>query len=219
MPIQVFSGFDHRESIGFHVFAASLFDRATQPVALHRLDACGLPQGSNAFTLSRFLVPYFMGFKGHAIFMDGADMLVLGDIAELDALFDPQFAVQVVKHDYETRNHRKYLGTAMECDNLDYRRKNWASVMLINCEHPAWGEVNPKYLEAANRMHMLRFTWVEMNIGTLPDEWNRIVDEGQPLEGAKVAHFTAGVPCFPQCGDVPGADLWFAQLKKLQAGL
>ncbi len=218
--INVFSGHDARESVGWHVFAASLFDHATKPVALHRLDACGLPQGSNAFTLSRFLVPYFMGFKGHAIFMDGADMLMLGDIAELDALFDPQFAVQVVKHDYKTRNPRKYLGTAMECDNPDYPGKNRASVMLLNCEHPAWEGVDPAWLAHARPIDWLQFRHMGANqIGELPDEWNRIVDEGQPLEGAKVAHFTAGVPCFPQCGGAPGADLWFAQLKKLQAGL
>jgi primosomal protein N'' len=62
-------------------------------VAVHRLDACGLPQGSNAFTLSRFLVPWFMGFQGRAIFADGADMLCLGDIAELAALADEQAPV------------------------------------------------------------------------------------------------------------------------------
>lgn len=220
MTVTVFSGFDARESVGWHVFAASLFDHATKPVALHRLDACGLPQGSNAFTLSRFLVPYFMGFKGHAIFMDGADMLMLGDIAELDALFDPQFAVQVVKHEYKTRNPRKYLGTAMECDNPDYPGKNQASVMLVNCEHWMWRYAVPTTLERERPIDWLRFMiWAEDEIGGLPDEWNRIVDEGQPLEGAKVAHFTAGVPCFPQCGGVPGADLWFAQLKKLQTGL
>lgn len=218
--IEVFSGFDPREAIGWHVFAASLLDRATRPVALHRLDACGLPQGSNAFTLSRFLVPYFMGYKGRAIFMDGADMLMLGDIAELDALFDPQFAVQVVKHDYKTRHPRKYVGTAMECDNPDYERKNWASVMLINCEHDAWAGVDPAWLEAERPIDWLRFAHLDADqIGMLPDEWNRLLDEGQPLEGAKVAHFTAGVPCFPQCGGVPGADLWFEQLRKLQTGL
>lgn len=218
--INVFSGHDAREAIGWHVFAASLFDHASKPVALHRLDACGLPQGSNAFTLSRFLVPYFMGFKGHAIFMDGADMLMLGDIAELDALFDPQYAVQVVKHDYKTRNPRKYLGTAMECDNPDYERKNWASVMLINCEHELWRWANPALLPARKTLSTLQVRWLfDYEIGALPDAWNRLVDEGQPLEGAKVAHFTAGVPCFPQCGGVPGADLWFAQLKKLQTGL
>ncbi len=218
--IHVFSGHDPREAIGWHVFAASLLDRATKPVALHRLDACGLPQGSNAFTLSRFLVPYFMGFKGRAIFMDGADMLMLGDIAELDALFDPRFAVQVVKHEYKTRNPRKYLGTAMECDNPDYERKNWASVMLINCGHSMWRWANPALLPARKTLSTLQVRWLfDDEIGALPDEWNRLVDEGQPLEGAKVAHFTVGVPCFPQCGGVPGADLWFEQLRKLQAGL
>ena len=108
----------------------------------------------------------------------------------------------------------------MECDNPDYPRKNWASVMLINCEHRAWSCVDLALLSCVSKLGMLQMGPVfDHEVGPLPDAWNRIVDEGQPLEGAKVAHFTAGAPCFPQCGSVPGADLWFAQLKKLQTGL
>lgn len=219
--IHLFCGSDPREAIGWHVFVASVLDLASKPVAIHRLDSCGLPQGSNAFTLSRFLVPWMMGYKGRAIFADGADMLMRGDIAELDALFDPSMAVQVVPHDYRTRNPRKYLGTAMECDNLDYDRKNQASLMLINCANPLWRGIDPAYLEHVQRLDMLqlRHFYDARSVGFLPDEWNRIVDEGQPAEGAKLLHFTAGVPCFPGCRDLPGADEWFAQLHRMQAGL
>ena len=215
--INLFCGFDEREAIGWHVFVSSVLRHTSKPVAIHRLDACGLPQGSNAFTMSRFLVPWLMRYQGHAIFADGADMLCLADIAELDALFNPRQAVQVVQHDYKTRNPRKYIGTSMEADNVDYDRKNWASLMLINCEHPLWSGVTPDYLETASKLEMLQLRdgILNLEIGALPNAWNRIVDEGQPLEGAKICHFTAGVPWFPNYRNTPGADLWFAEYDRI----
>ncbi len=137
--IHLFCGYDRREGVGFQVFVRSVIERASQPVAIYPLSSMGLPEGSNAFTLSRFLVAQLMGFKGHAIFADASDMLMLADVAELDALFDPQYAVQVVKHpQYKSRHKLKYRGTSMECPNTNYDRKNWASLQIVNAEHPAW---------------------------------------------------------------------------------
>lgn len=210
--IHVFLGYDQREAIGFHVFVSSLLRNASTHVAIHRLDACGLQQGSNAFTMSRFLVPYMMGFKGRAIFCDASDMLCVADIAELDALFNDRYAVQVVKHQYQTRNPVKYLGTTMECANKDYARKNWASLMLINCEHDGWRNTTPKTLPHRTPIQMLQFEHLHDNVvGPLPDEWNRIVDEGQPVDGAKILHWTSGLPAFPRYMSAPGADLWRAE--------
>lgn len=210
--IRLFAGHDPREAVGFHVFTASVVARASAFVAITALDSRGLPQGSNAFTYSRFLVPYLCEFSGHAIFMDGADMLCQADIAELDALFDPRFAVQVVQHaPYKTRHPIKYIGTEMQCPNLDYARKNWASVMLFNCAHPAWAVLTPEYLERAS-VQLLRFDRVADDlIGALPNEWNRLVDEGHPVEGAKLLHWTAGVPAFKHYAAAPGAALWHAE--------
>ena len=210
--IHCFLGYDQREAIGWHCFVSSLLRRTSAHVAIHRLDACGLPQGSNEFTMSRFLVPYVMGFKDRAIFFDAADMLCLGDVAELDALFDDRFAVQVVKHDYITMNTTKYIGTTMECPNRDYNRKNWASAMLVNCGHDAWRHCTPEYLATRKPIEMLTFEHMyDHHIGSLPNEWNRLVDEDQPLEGAKIAHWTAGIPAFPRYMNAPGADLWRAE--------
>lgn len=211
--IHLFCGYDPREAIGWHVFVHSVLRRASRPVAIHRLDSCGLPQGTNAFTLSRFLVPWLMGYRGHAIFADAADMLCLGDIAQLDGLFDARKAVQVVQHDYQTRNPRKYLGTKMEAENCDYPRKNWASLMLINCEHDLWSMVDPAFLESADRMAVLQFTEAApFEVGALPTYWNRLADEGQPVEGAQILHWTAGIPGFQHYTDAPGAALWRAEL-------
>lgn len=208
--IRLFCGYDAREAIGFHVFVHSVLERATQPVQIVALAATGMPEGSNAFTYSRFLVPHLCDFKGHAIFMDASDMLMLADVAELDALFDPKYAVQVVQHPaYKTRHPIKYRGTSMQCPNRDYARKNWASVMVINCEHPEWRVIDGNVSSPRALITMLQLDFLSTDrIGALPDKWNRIVDEGQPVDGAAVLHYTAGIPAFPAYRDTPGAEHW-----------
>lgn len=226
--IRLFAGYDAREAIGFHVFVGSVLKHASAPVAIHALDDKGLPRGSNAFTYSRFLVPWLCGFEGHAIFADGSDMLMLADIAELDALFDESLAVQVVQHpDYSTRHPRKYIGTPMECENRNYARKNWASLMLLNCAHPYWRQVTPSTLSRFAGLSLLQFGGLrlkddrngEAEVGALPDAWNRLVDEGQPVEGAKLLHWTAGIPAFWNYQDAPGADRWYAAHYRMTEGM
>jgi hypothetical protein len=216
--IRLFAGYDAREAIGYHVFVSSLLDQATAPVAVSALDSRGMPVGSNEFTFSRFLVPWLCGFDGHAIFMDGADMLLQADVAELDALFDPAYSVQVVKHpNYNTRHRIKYVGTTMQCPNVDYPRKNWASVMIFNCSHPRWRSVTPQTLDALTGRLLLQFRSFdhENEVGALPDAWNRLVDEGQAVEGAKVLHWTSGTPAFPHYCQAPGAELWHAARERM----
>jgi hypothetical protein len=204
--ISLFCGHDVREAIGFHVFTHSVLRRATTPVSIVPLASMGMGVGSNAFTLSRFLVPKLCGFAGHAIFVDACDMLCAGDITELDELFDPAFAVQVVQHaPYKTQHRTKYRGTSMECPNLNYERKNWMSVAIFNCEHPAW-RIDVNELLPADLLG-LRFLRDE-DIGALPNEWNRLVDEGHSYEGAKVLHWTAGMPAFDYYAKAPAAELW-----------
>lgn len=215
-PIRLFGGWDHRESLGFAVFCHSVLRHSSRPVSFIPLCSMGLPEGSNAFTVSRFLVPWLCGFKGHAIFCDASDMLMLGDVAELDALFDPAYAVQVVKHpDYKTRHKTKYRGTSMECPNLDYPRKNWGSVFIANCEHPDWRPMTPEYLDSAPLKWLLQFGWTDC-VGDLPAEWNRLVDEGQPGDGAKLIHHTAGIPGFTAYHDAPYAELWHHERRLLE---
>jgi len=215
--INLFCGHDVREAIGFHVFADSVLRNCTKPVSITPLASMGMGEGSNAFTLSRFLVPKLMNYRGHAIFVDACDMLCLGDIAELDSLFDPAYAVQVVKHQsYKTQHRTKYRGTAMECPNMNYERKNWASVMLVNCEHPAWkidiNELLP--------IDLLSLKFInDTAIGELPLQWNRLVDEGHPHEDAKILHWTAGMPAFDWYKNAPAADLWhFARIEMNRVG-
>lgn len=219
--IRVFTGYDERESPGFHVFASSLIKHWTKPVAIHPLSSLGLPEGSNTFTLSRFLVPWLCNFRGHAIFVDACDMMMLADIVELDSLFDKQYAVQVVKHDeYVSQHARKYVGTEMECAQTNYPRKNWASVMVINCEHSAWFGLTPAAIELKSPMQLLQFQDLhDHEIGALPPEWNVLVDEGQELHGAKILHWTAGIPTFKHYKDARASKQWHIQFDSMTQGM
>lgn len=221
--IHLFSGFDRREEVGHHVFCSSVIHNATAPVSftpLHsgvHLGYDGQRDGSNAFTYSRFLIPFLMGYQGWAIFMDGADMVVRGDVAELWSLRDDSFAVQVVKHSYKTKHPRKYIGTDMESHNRDYFGKNWSSVMLINCAHPEWRQITPRSIEGMSGEQLHRFSFMESSeVGELPVEWNWLVDEFGENENAEVLHWTAGIPAFPNYKNAPMAEEWFKAEAKMK---
>lgn len=227
-PIRLFVGYDPREAIGTPVFEHSVHARASVPVSITRLGAnvCGT-DGTNAFSLARFHIPRLCGYEGWALWMDGADMLMLDDIAELWALRDEKYAVQVVKHDYVPRAPRKYIGTAMEAKNEPYPRKNWSSVVLWHCEHPANDGSVPAdgigaglaEIEFQGGANLHRFSWLPDDdlIGCLPPEWNWLADEdGQchPAK-AKVVHWTNGGPWFPAYGDAPFAQLWRGEYRAM----
>jgi len=167
--INVYAGFDPREEVGYHTFCSSLIHHASEPVSIcplhldhfkHFYDS-GQRDGTNSFIYSRFLVPYLQGFNGMAIFVDGADMICRGDIAELWAWRNPFMAVQVVPHEYSTKHPRKYVGTQMESANEDYERKNWSSVMIINCAHYAWRHLTPEVVAKMSGAELHRFKFIE----------------------------------------------------------
>lgn len=209
--IPIFIGYDPRESIIFHVCANSIIRQATNPVCIIPL-ALNLfddytenhKDGSNTFIYSRFLVPYLMHWRGHAIYIDG-DMIVKGDITELWNLRDYQSDVQVVKHDYKTRMSIKYLGSK----NEDYPRKNWSSVIIWNCQTFPNRCLTPEYIMQSKGSHLHRFEWLEdERIGELPIEWNWLPDEFGPNHNAKLLHYTLGAPCFNEFANTEMADDW-----------
>lgn len=217
-PIHLFAGYDEREKVGFHTFLSSVLRRSSRFIQFTPLPEMGMGHGSNAFTVSRFLVPSLCNFQGHAIFLDGSDMLCLGDLADLDSLFDPEFAVQVVKHpDYDSMHPRKYVGTPMECKQSNYSRKNWASAMVINCEHPAWSGMTQAGICRHKIIDLLQFRFLEdFEIGELPPEWNVLVDEDQNDDDAKVLHWTAGIPAFLSYKNSRRSKDWFLEFRELK---
>lgn len=218
-PISLFAGYEPLESLGFSVFTHSVISRSSRPVSITALSSLGLPRGSNAFSMSRFLVPWIRRFKGHSIFMDASDQLMLDDIAKLDELFDPRYAVQCVKHpEYKTRHPVKYRGTKLQCENRDYARKNWASVFLVNNEHPAWAHVDPEYLMTALPLSMLQFLHIDDDlIGEIDPAWNVLIDEGQEGEGASLLHWSSGIPAFPMYQRAPGHRDWEREREAMEA--
>ena len=85
---------------------------------------------STEFTYTRFLVPYLQDYKGWAIFCDN-DFLFLEDVKKLMQLKDESKAVMVVKHEYNPTDKTK-MDNQLQ---TQYPKKNWSSLMLINCEH------------------------------------------------------------------------------------
>jgi len=211
--INLYVGFDPREACVYHTFCQSVIEHATGPVAfiplhspmLNNFD--GQQDGTNAFIYSRYLVPYLQGFGGWAIFVDG-DMHINADIYDLYNLRDPTKAIQCVQHDYQTQSHRKYIGTPLANDNIDYERKNWSSVMLINCEHPSNLILMPEFVSTAGGATLHRFGWLnDDEIGSLPLTWNHLVGEYDD-EWAHLYHHTLGAPGFEYYSNCFSAKEW-----------
>lgn len=207
--IPLYAGFDPREEVGYHTFCSSLLNQTDEAVSICPIRG-QQRDGTNAFTYARFLIPFMQGFRGFAIFADGSDMILKADIAELWALRSYDYAVQVVKHDYQTKHQRKYVGTPMEAANEDYPRKNWSSLMLINCAHYAWRDLNPEKVAAMSGAELHRFSFIpDRYIGGLPMEWNWLADEYGETAQAKLLHWTAGIPAFAHYAHSPHAIDWF----------
>ncbi len=215
--IRIFIGFDPRETVAFHVLSQSIHARASEPVsitplALSQLD--GLmsrernPLQSTDFSFSRFLTPSLCDFEGSAIFMD-CDMLVLDDIANLWALRDDDFAVQVVKHDHVPDEDTKFLNQPQ----TKYEKKNWSSVMLFN--NAKCRALTPDYVNQASGLQLHRFQWLDNDdlIGELPHRWNVLVgyDTPPPLSQVSNLHYTIGGPYFEEYRDTDFAAEWFAE--------
>lgn len=216
--IPMYVGFDPREAAAYHVFSQSVIARASVPVSftpLHSpmLDGFnGQKDGTNAFIYSRFLVPYLNNYSGWAVFCDG-DMVAMEDIAELWALRDLTKAVMVVKHDYETKHPRKYIGTSMEADNASYPRKNWSSVVLWNCSHYSNRILTPEFVSKSSGSVLHRFSWLKDDqIGDLPKRWNAISGE-MDISDADLIHYSLGVPSIPHYTNCDGADHWHRAVK------
>jgi lipopolysaccharide biosynthesis glycosyltransferase len=220
--INLVVGFDQREAVAYHTFCQSVLETASLPVRFLPLAENTLvdykethTDGSNRFIYSRFLTPYLMGFQGWAIFADG-DMVCQTDIKALWDLRDPSKALQVVQHDYQTKAHTKYLGNK----NENYPRKNWSSLILWNCAHPAHQVLTPAFIQAQKGSFLHRFSWLgDSDIGRLPPEWNWLAIEYPDNPSAALVHFTLGTPCFKDYADSPMSSIWHQARARSQDGM
>jgi len=224
--IKLLIGWDKREAVGSHVFLQSLIEQCSMPVDVTILTPKLLKDygvgtdGTNAFTKARFLAPFIYGYAGYTIFLDGADMLVRGDLADLWNQRDTHSAVQVVKHDYRPVNNKKYIGTDMEAPNEPYPRKQWSSVILWHNSYAKHRTLTPAYIENTSGQELHRFSWIpDDRIGELDKSWNVLVEEENQAKDAKIAHFTNGIPGFLHYGDVRYADEWKQAWSDMNIGM
>jgi len=217
----VFIGYDAVEPVAWHTLTHSIIHRSSIPVSFvpvaveHFSDFFTRGRDakqSNAFSFSRFCVPYLTNYSGYALFMD-CDMMLRVDIAQLLNVIEeqPGKAVYVVKHDYTPSETVKYLGNVQYV----YPRKNWSSFVLWNCEHPKNIAVTPEFFNNASGLELHRFTWLDDDdIGILDVRWNWLVgDYIDPPADVKNVHWTNGGPYFKEYSDVDFSNDWFACLE------
>jgi len=213
--IRVFIGYDPREAAAFGVLAHSIHARSSEPVAIAPLMLSELrgvyrrerdPLQSTDFSFSRFLTPWLCDYRGWAIFMD-CDMLVLDDIAKLWRLRDERYAVQCVKHVHVPKEEVKFLGAVQ----TKYQKKNWSSVMLMNCAKCT--ALTPDYVNRTSGLELHQFKWLEGDhlIGEIPHAWNHLVGYDAPRRDASLVHYTIGGPYFEAYRDCEYAAEWFAE--------
>jgi lipopolysaccharide biosynthesis glycosyltransferase len=218
--IPIFVGWDSREDIAYQVCRYSVLRRASEPLKVFALRQKALryqrlywrdadPLASTEFTYTRFLVPALADYRGWALFCD-CDFLFLADAVELLSLADSRYAMMCVHHDHRPTERTKMDG----CAQTIYPRKNWSSLMLMNCAHPANRALTPQVVNGQSGQFLHRLQWLDdALIGQLPVSWNWLEgwypkpDSGTP----KAVHFTRGGPWFSNWQHVDYGELWLAE--------
>jgi hypothetical protein len=215
--IKVFIGWDSRETVAYEVCKFSILRRtdptqvSIKPIIQDELRVLGLytrPADLNAsteFSLTRFLTPALAGYEGYAIFVD-CDFLFLADIREIFQSIDPSKAVTVVQHDYKPTELTKMDG----CIQHQYPRKNWSSLMVFQCHHPAVRRLTLDVVNNATPAYLHRLEWVDdADIGGLDIGWNYLEGWYPPgYNKLKAIHYTLGGPWFENKKDCDFAQFW-----------
>lgn len=236
MTYRVFIGYDPREAAAYEVAVSSLLRRASEPVSVTPLNAQRLAESgllrrptdlrgqrydilSNApastdFAISRFLVP-LLAQTGWAAFLD-SDTVSLEDIAKLFDLADDRYAVMCVKHQYTPAAGRKMDNQVQTV----YGRKNWSSVMLFNCDHPANRRLSLVDVQERRGFDLHQFYWLnDAEIGALPAEWNWLVGVQEKPARPCIAHFTLGGPFLSGWSGAEHDEIWYSEsIDQLKAG-
>lgn len=217
--MRVLIGYDDREAEAARVALKTLRQVSDLPVELldaERLAAHGLlnrisdhrggqdyelvsnAKKSTRFAISRFLTPILCQ-QGWALFAD-CDVLFLRDPREmLLEIGKGDKPIYVVKHDYRPSTQWKMVNQ----EQSTYARKNWSSVMLWNCSHPANRRLTLWDLNHRPGRDLHRFYWLaDDEIGALGPQWNWLCDEQPKPENLGIAHLTLGGPWIP--GWAPG---------------
>ena len=221
--MKVFVGWDSREDIAYQVCKHSIVskqpDAEVIPLKQNELRENNMywrdvdKLASTEFTFTRFLIPEITNFNGWALFMD-CDMILTTDIKELFDQADDRYAVMCVQHDYTPREGVKMDGQQQTV----YPRKNWSSVMLINCGHPSNRAVTKDLVNdpEVTGAYLHRFSWLKDDeIGELNHTWNYLVGVYDDIETPKLIHYTEGGPWFENYRDCEFHQLWKDELQDM----
>ena len=216
--INIFIGYDHRERAATNVLIDSLYQGSSLPLSINILKNNQLinsgiywrkrdPKQSTDFSFTRFLVPHLMDFNGWAVFMD-CDMLCQDDIAELWNQRNENYSLMCVKHNHEPKNKTKFLGEPQ----TSYPKKNWSSLMLINCSKCK--NLTVEYVNSASGLDLHRFNWLDNDneIGEIKGTWNSLVQvSDNNINNASLIHWTLGGPWFKEQRDYEDiiTNKWF----------
>ncbi len=210
---RVYIGWDSRFPEPAHVLAHTLREQSSKPLDIrfldlrHLKDCYGFDPAPDAaatteFTRSRFLVPYLCGYDGMALFLDN-DVLCLSDPIPLFETIDHSTkSLFVVQHDYQPVDGSLKMSGVIQ---TAYPRKNWSSVMAMNCRYLSCWTLELVARGAPRQLH--RFEDIDdHHIGDLPDMWNQL-DEKKYDAG--FLHFTSGGPWSDLTKVWPHQELWF----------
>lgn len=221
----IWLGWDSRESRLYEVAAHSIVKRCpgadVRPLTLNLVKSvyrrpheykdgrlwCPISQAPMAteFALTRFCVSFFS--TGWSLFAD-SDILCQTDINQIMEQANDDYAVMVVKHENK-------FTEGIKMDNqiqTVYNRKNWSSVVLWNCDHPANKRLDIKMLNTLPGRDLHRFCWLEdKEIGNLDPTWNHLIGIDPYNPEAKILHYTLGGPWFENCLDHPANATWLQE--------
>lgn len=216
---RIFIGYDSREEIAYDVCRFSIVTRTQSPLHISPLKHRVLRQSgifnrewkinhagqyvdltdelpfSTEFSHTRFLVPAIArseGVKGWVLFVD-CDFVFLGDVDDLFAHADPQYAVMVVKHNYDPPEKVKMDGM----EQARYAKKNWSSLMLFNMSHPLNDDLTVGVVNSQPGWWLHQLKWLpDSAVGDLPHGWNHLVgyDSVGPETNMNAVHYTLGGP-------------------------
>lgn len=220
--MRIYIGYDKAESEAYRVAVKTLADYSDinpEPLDADRLQSGGLLRRqvdhrgqmydfvsaapcSTDFAVSRFLVPILCQ-SGWALFAD-CDVVFMADPAEMLTMADPDKAVMVVKHDHF--GHGTKMGGMVQ---THYHRKNWSSVMLFNCDHPANRRLSIQDVNERPGRDLHAFYWLhDSEIGELSEDWNWLVNVTVKPIRPRIAHFTKGGPWIDGWQAAEHDELW-----------
>lgn len=164
---------------------------------------------STDFKFSRFLTPMLCQ-SGFALFVD-CDVVFREDPRVMLQEITAEHAVSVVKHQFIPVVPRTKMVGQM---NPVYPRKNWSSVMLFNCDHPANRRLSLRDVNERRAVDLHNFYWLaDDEIGELRPHWNWLVGEQAPWCEGGIAHFTLGGPWLPGWRHAEHDDIWLEAAK------